>query len=71
MVNIHKKGSKDECKNYRRIDLLVTASKLYANILKNRLMPTVEGILGEAQCGFRKGHSCVDAAYTLKLLMEK
>jgi hypothetical protein len=47
MVNIHKNGSKDECEHCSGIAILVTASKLYANTLKNRLMPIVEGILYE------------------------
>jgi hypothetical protein len=37
VVNIHKKGPKCNCNNYRGITLLSTASKLYANILKNKL----------------------------------
>jgi hypothetical protein len=34
MTNFYKKGSSDECRNYRGIALLVTPSRLYANMLK-------------------------------------
>jgi hypothetical protein len=34
VINIHKKGNKDECENHRGITVLKAASKWYANILK-------------------------------------
>jgi len=37
VINIHKKGTKSKCENYRGITLLPTASKLFANIIKSRL----------------------------------
>ena len=36
VINIHKKGTKSKCKNYRVINLLPTAYKLFVNIIKNR-----------------------------------
>jgi hypothetical protein len=47
MINIHKKGSKDECKNYKRNDPIGYCIKLHVNILKNRLVLIVEGILDD------------------------
>jgi Cdc6-like AAA superfamily ATPase len=47
IINIHKKGNKTECGNYRGISLLVTASKLYSAILKKKIQPIAETILNE------------------------
>ena len=37
VINIHKKGIKSKCENYRGITLLPTAYKLFANIIRNKL----------------------------------
>ena len=71
VINIHKKGTKSKCENYRGITLLSTAYKLFTNIIKNRLNGHVEEEMVEEQCGFRKGHSCTDAIFTLQQIIEK
>ena len=71
IINIHKKGDKHKCCNYRGISLLNSGYKIYANIIKTKLQPIVENILQEEQCGFRKGRSCIDAIFTIKQIMEK
>ena len=35
VINIHKKGTKSKCENYRGITLLLATYKLFANIIKN------------------------------------
>jgi hypothetical protein len=42
IYTIYKKGDKLECMNYRGIDLLCKAYKVFANILRNRLKPITE-----------------------------
>ena len=42
VINIHKRGTKSKCENYRGIILLPTAYKLCANIIKNRLNDHLE-----------------------------
>ena len=71
VINIHKKGNKNECKNYRGIALLNTAYKIYASIIKKKLQPIAETIIGEEQNGFREGRSCTDASFTIKQIVEK
>jgi hypothetical protein len=71
VINLHKKGSRNNPDNYRGITLLSTASKLYSNILKNKLNKYSELFLEEEQCGFRKGRSTTDAIFTLQQILEK
>ncbi|HYS62000.1 MAG TPA: reverse transcriptase family protein [Gemmatimonadales bacterium] len=71
VIPLFKKGDMSNLKNYRGISLLNTCYKIYAKILAKRLAEYAEGKLSESQNGFRKGRSCTDASYTVKLLMEK
>ena len=71
VINIHKKGTKSNCENYRGIALLHLAYKLSANIIKNRLNEHLEDEIVEEQCGFRKGRSCTDAIFTVQQVIEK
>jgi len=71
VVNIHKKGTKSKCENYRGISLLPTAYKLFANIIKNRLNEYLEDEMVQGQCGFRKGRSSTDAIFTVQQIMQK
>jgi sorting nexin-29 len=71
VINVHKKGPKEKCENYRGITLLTTASKLYANILKNKLIKFTEDYLEEEQYGFRRGRGSTDATFTIQLLEKR
>jgi hypothetical protein len=50
---------------------LPTAYKIYGKILKDKLQPIAENILGEEQCGFRKGRSTTGAIFTIKQITGK
>ena len=65
------KGDRLDCKNYRGISLLSIPGKVYGRILIERVRVMTEGMLGEEQCGFRRGRGCVDQVFTLKQLSEK
>ena len=71
VINMHKKGTKSKCKNYRGITLMPTAYKLFANIIKNRLNEHWENKMEEEQCGFRRGRICTDAIFTVQQIIEK
>jgi hypothetical protein len=60
IVPIHKKGDKTDCNNYRGISLLSTSYKILSNILFSRLVPYIDEITGDHQCGFRRNRSTTD-----------
>jgi len=71
VINIHKRGTKSKCENYRGITLLPATYKLFANIMKNRLNGHVEDEMVEEQCVFRNGRSCTDTIFTVQQIIEK
>jgi sorting nexin-29 len=71
ICQIHKKGDKLQCSNYRSTSLLNVCYKILTNILHKRLEPYAEEILGDYQCGFRRGRSTTDQLFTLILVLEK
>ena len=66
-----KKGDSTVCGNYRGISLLSVAGKIFAKLLLNRINDTVEKILPEAQCGFRKSRSTADMIFAARQIQEK
>ena len=61
VVPIYKKGSKDDPSNYRPVSLTPVPCKVLEAIIRDRLMEHLqtEGLIAEAQHGFRPGRSCV------------
>jgi sorting nexin-29 len=68
---IHKKGDMTICSNYREINLLCVAYKIFSNILFNRLLPYVETTTGDYQCGYRGERSTADQIFTVCQILEK
>jgi len=68
---IHKKGDMTIFSNYRGINLLCVAYKIFSNILFNRLMPYVETTIGDYQCGYRVEQSTIDQIFTVCQILEK
>ena len=58
--------------NYRGINLISVVAKCYSSILNNRLQQYLEdnGILSDAQNGFRRDRSCEDHVFTLTNLIQ-
>ena len=67
--SVYKKGSKQDCNNYRGISVLASVGRLYGRIMKKRIENEMEE--EEEQSSFRSGRSCIDNIFSLKLLMEK
>jgi hypothetical protein len=67
-VPIHKTGDKTERRNYQRITLLPTSYKILPNILLSRIIPYADEIIGDYQCGFRRGRSMTDQIYIRQIV---
>ena len=72
IVNLFKKGDREDPSNYRGITLLSVVGKVFCKILNNRLVQVLdkERILHEGQAGFRVNRSCIDNVYTLNELVQ-
>jgi sorting nexin-29 len=71
IYQIYKKGDQLECHNYRGKTLLNTAYKIFSKILYERLLPYIDKIVGNYQCGFRIGKSTMDQIHALRQILEK
>ena len=73
IVPIHKKGSLDNCDNFRPVSLTSLVSKIYTYILNKRLTTFVDvmNILPQEQAGFREEFSTTDHIFTLYAMIMK
>ena len=69
---IHKAGSKQDPDNYRGIAISSNLSKIFTQILRERIEEEIQekGVLGQIKHGFRKGFRCVDALFILSQMIE-
>ena len=65
------KGDKYECSSYRGISLLSVVGKVYGRVLIERIRKGTEEVIGEEQCGFRRGRGCVDQVFVVRQICEK
>ena len=72
IVNLFKKGDREDPGNYRGITLLSVVGKVFCKIVNDRLVRHLEsgGVLHEGQAGFRAKRSCVDNIYVLSELVQ-
>jgi len=70
---LYKREEKDDVGNYRGISLLCSAYKVYAEVLRSRLVAETEreGMIPESQTGFRIGRSTLDNVFVLVMQREK
>jgi hypothetical protein len=71
IVKIPKKGDLSNYKNWRGINLLCVASKVFCKIILTRMMDVLEKGIRKKQAGFRLGRSCVDEINTLRMIIEQ
>jgi hypothetical protein len=67
IIPVYKKGEKKQAENDRPITLVSIFSKVFSNLINNRLLNWAEANdkLSPFQYGFRKNRSTVDAIYVL------
>ena len=74
IVNLFKKGDKEDRGNYKGITLLGVVGKVFCKglVINNRLVQYLDcgGKLHEGQAGFRVGRSCRDNAYVLNEVVQ-
>ena len=72
IVNLFKKGDKEDPGNYRGITLLSVVGKVFCKVISNRLVQYLDcgGKLHEGQARFRVGRSCMDNAYVLNEVVQ-
>ena len=73
IIPLHKKGDINMTTNYRGITFLSNLGKLFASVLDSRIERWYKenGILSDAQFGFRRARSAVDSIFVLHQLIEQ
>ena len=64
VVPIHKKGSKDDIKNYKPISITCLVMKLFERILKEELLLRTSDLIDSRQHGFLNLKSCSTNSFT-------
>ena len=68
---LYKKGAVDMCENYRPISLLSLGYKVFAALVRQRLIDAgAEERLSKTQFGFRSGCGTADAIFVLRRKIE-
>ncbi len=70
IILLHKKGGKDNIKNYRPISLMPTLAKVLSSMTNFRLRSALAFQQSDCQAGFRKGSSTVDHLHTVNLIIQ-
>lgn len=71
VIILHKKGPKNEMKNYRPITLLSHCYKIFTKCLQRRITRDLDGMQMPEQAGFRSGYCTIDHIHSLNQLIEK
>ncbi|EYC07358.1 hypothetical protein Y032_0071g614 [Ancylostoma ceylanicum] len=69
-VLIHKKGDREDLRNFRPICLLSVLCKLFTKIILTQISRTLDEAQPQEQAGFRQGFSCMDNIQTVSRVIE-
>ncbi|KAK6734944.1 hypothetical protein RB195_018255 [Necator americanus] len=69
-VLIHKKGDREDLRNYRPICVLSMLYKVITKIILTRISRTLDEAQPQEQAGFRQGFSCLDYIQTVSRVIE-
>ncbi|KAK6740930.1 hypothetical protein RB195_009029 [Necator americanus] len=69
-VLIHKKGDREDLRNYRLICLLSVLYKAFTKIILTRIPRTLDEAQPQEQAGFGQGFSCLDHIQTVSRVIE-
>ncbi|KAK6765413.1 hypothetical protein RB195_025366 [Necator americanus] len=69
-VLIHKKGDREDLRNYRPICLLSVLYKVFTKIILTRISRTLDEAQPQEQAGFRQRFSCLDHIQTVSRVIE-
>lgn len=71
IIPLLKKGNTNDVNNYRGITLVSNLAKIFTTVLNYRLLRWSDdnGIISDAQFGFKPGHSTTDAIFALTSLV--
>ncbi|KAK6760044.1 hypothetical protein RB195_021531 [Necator americanus] len=69
-VLIHKKGDREDLRNYRPICLLSVLYKVFTKIILTRISRTLDEAQPQEQAGFRQGFSCLYHIQTVSRVIE-
>ncbi|KAK6757204.1 hypothetical protein RB195_015184 [Necator americanus] len=69
-VLIHRKGDREDLRNYRPICLLSVLYKVFTKIILTRISRTLDEAQPQEQAGFRQGFSCLDHIQTVSRVIE-
>jgi len=67
---VPKKGDLSQCRNWRGVALLAVISKIFNNIILERIKISLEMGPRKEQAGFRHSRSCIDQLSTLRVIIE-
>lgn len=71
IIPLFKKCNTNDVNNYMGITLVSNLAKIFTNVLNNRLFRWSDdnGIISDAQFGFKPGYSTIDAIFALTSLI--